>query len=75
MTAEWPNLEEKQRGDYVENVHPCNAGRYPLGIVRQSYEGSLDVAIGTGSSVYGPAEHWRKTDRRPEWLDRPRIPA
>ena len=77
----WPNLDAKPAGCYVEAVHPCTVGRYPLGLVLTSEAGAsephentnrptLAVAIGKGSTVYGPARHWRPTDRRPEWLDR-----
>lgn len=66
--------EELERGAFVENVHPLNRGRMPLGVVEYVDElpnGLVTVSVrtGRGSHVYGPAANWRRVDRRPEWLE------
>lgn len=77
-TAEWPNLERKTRGMFVENVHPCNRGRYPFGVVEWVEGAPLEqvfVRLGRGSTCYGPAQHWRPTSTKPEWLERLELEA
>lgn len=74
----FPNSEPKPVGAYVRNVHPCNVGRTPDGVVLASEggadelgdHGTIYVRVGTGSTVYGPARNWRVIDERPAWLGR-----
>lgn len=71
------NAERFQAGDYVENIHPVNRGRYPAGVVLSldpcgidNVEGQMVVRVGKGSTVYGPARNWQKTETQPDWLER-----
>jgi len=65
----FPNRETKTVGQYVENVHPC-ATYSDRGVVIQAERDYdlITVRVGTGSTVYGPAENWASTDRKPEWM-------
>lgn len=71
----WENLEPKPSGSFVRNVHPCNAGRMPDGVVLGEDDGlgNLSVKTGRGSHVYGPAVNWAPIDEAPEWLEREAV--
>lgn len=73
--ALFPNVERLERGMFVRNVHPCDAGRSPDGVVEMVSgirdEGdTVDVRVGSGSTVYGPAENWAPIEAKPDWLVR-----
>lgn len=73
----FPNEEAKPVGSYVRNVHPCNLGRMPDGLVLMSeggadevgQEGTVFVKTGRGSTVYGPARNWSVIDTKPSWQE------
>lgn len=71
----YPNLERKQPGCFVRNVHPC--GRYDDGGIVlyvgtcNEPDDTLTVATGPhGSTCYGPACNWAPTMSAPRWHQR-----
>lgn len=48
-------------GDCVENIHPCNP-RGIVGTVQNAPDdlGMVCVRTGPGSTIFGPAENWRR---------------